>query len=79
MTTKTTEPRSPGRPRSDDPRQVRGVRLTAEEWAKFQALGGALWLRARLDRARLTPEQAAQRAALLDEAAGQARLPIGAP
>ena len=52
---------------------MRGVRLTAQEWATLQALGGAEWIRARLARARLTPAQQAAREALLLEA-GQQRL-----
>lgn len=73
MTTPTTS-RPPGRPKSEEPRAVRGVRLTAHEWATLQALGGADWIRARLARARLTPAEQAAREALLLEAAGQQRL-----
>ncbi len=66
MTTPTTadqdKPRSAGgRPRSTDPRTMRGVRMTAKEWATYQALGGPAWLSAQLARARLTPEQRADR------------------
>ena len=32
---------------------VRSVRLTAAEWAKFQALGAAEWLRAMIKRAKI--------------------------
>lgn len=31
---------------------VRSVRLTAAQWDKFRALGGVVWLRAALARAR---------------------------
>lgn len=54
-----------GRPRSTDPRTMRGMRLTAREWATYQALGGGAWLSAQLARARLTPEQRADRDARL--------------
>lgn len=50
-----------GRPPVEEPRVVRGVRFTALEWATYQALGGATWLRDVLASADLTPEQAAAR------------------
>jgi hypothetical protein len=33
--------------------RVRTVRMTDEQWAKFSALGGAAWLRERIDRAKM--------------------------
>lgn len=57
----TTKPRRAGRPRSTDPRTMRGMRLTALEWSTYQALGGNTWLSAQLARARLSPEQKADR------------------
>jgi hypothetical protein len=32
---------------------VGSVRLTAAQWAKFAALGGAAWLREKIDRAKM--------------------------
>lgn len=55
------KPRRAGRPRSTDPRTMRGMRLTALEWSTYQALGGNTWLSAQLARARLSPEQKADR------------------
>lgn len=57
-----------GRPRSTDPRTMRGIRMTAREWATFQALGGADWFSAAIARARLTPEQRTDRDARLSNA-----------
>lgn len=71
------EPRGRGRPRSTDPRTMRGFRATAEEWATYQALGGNAWLMQKLKAARLTPEQASERARILAELAGQQRIEDG--
>lgn len=57
-----------GRPRSADPRTMRGIRMTAREWATFQALGGSDWFSSAIARARLTPEQRADRDARLSNA-----------
>lgn len=79
-TTPTPAPRPPGRPRVAEARRMRGLRLTAEEWATLQALGGADWLRDRLRRARLSDEQHAVFLARLAEECGQgARLRDCAP
>jgi hypothetical protein len=45
---------------------MRGFRLTALEFATLQVLGGPSWLSSSLARAKLTPDQRARRAALLD-------------
>ena len=63
-----TNAKKGGRPRSTDPRTMRGIRMTAKEWATFQALGGADWFSAAITRARLTPEQRADRDAQLSNA-----------
>ena len=66
--TPTPEPRrAGGRPRSADPRTMRGFRLTATEWATLQALGGAAWLAAALARAKLSTEQRARRDGLMQQ------------
>lgn len=70
MTTPTTADqdkprRAGGRPRSTDPRTMRGIRMTAHEWATFQALGGVDWFGRTIARAKLTPEQRADRDARL--------------
>ena len=46
--------RRPGRqPIPPEQRTVVGsVRMTAAQWQKFSALGGAAWLRERIDRAK---------------------------
>lgn len=44
-------PKRVGRPPVEEPRQTRGVRMTAQEWATFQALGGGEWLRDMLAKA----------------------------
>ena len=53
-----TEPtkRPPGRPPipPEDALRVGTIRLTAAQWAKLKLLGGGEWIRARIDRARLT-------------------------
>lgn len=68
-TTPTAEPRrAGGRPRSTDPRMMRGIRMTAREWATFQALGGSEWFARTIARAKLTPEQRAERDAALGNA-----------
>lgn len=42
---KTPPKRKAGRPRIEEPRTLRGVRMTDQEWEMFQAMGGAAWLR----------------------------------
>jgi hypothetical protein len=37
-----------GRKPSDNPTRTRSIRLKPEQWAKFSALGGTDWLRAKL-------------------------------
>lgn len=73
----TDTPNKGGRPRSTDPRTMRGWRATAQEWATYQALGGSAWLAARLKSARLTPEQQATRARILSELGGQQAIDDG--
>ena len=67
--TTTTPPAEPrragGRPRSTDPRTMRGIRMTAREWATFQALGGSDWFAQAMARAKLSPEQRARRDGLM--------------
>lgn len=77
MPTPTTSPtsttdqdkprRAGGRPRSTDPRTMRGIRMTAREWATFQALGGSDWFAQAMARAKLTPEQRARRDGLMQQ------------
>jgi hypothetical protein len=47
--------RGQGRPpiAPEDRARVGSIRLTAAQWAKLHALGGAAWLREKIDRARL--------------------------
>lgn len=64
----TPRRRAGGRPRSADPRTMRGFRLTAFEFATLQALGGPAWLSKTLARAKLTPQQRAERDAAIGNA-----------
>jgi hypothetical protein len=47
---------------------MRGIRMTAREWATFQALGGSEWFAQAMARAKLTPEQRTERDAILGNA-----------
>lgn len=65
-----SETKKGGRPPVDEPRKMRGIRLTVQEWATFQAVGGANWLRERLDAVKLTPIQRRARDELLRQLGG---------
>lgn len=68
-TTTPTKPRNVGgRPRSTDPRTVRGIRMTVREFATYQALGGPDWFASAITRAKLTPDQRAHRDAIIGNA-----------
>jgi hypothetical protein len=54
MTAKTTAKRAPGRPVVSDADRLRvgAVRLTQAQWDKLAALGGAEWLRQKINAAK---------------------------
>jgi hypothetical protein len=62
MDTDNPPPRR-GRPPLDPAKRLvqRSIRLSAADWEKLDALGGAEWLRAALRRATVTPHHAPRR------------------
>lgn len=77
----TSEKRKRGRPRvsPEDKKMHRGVRITLEDWATYQIIGGNEWLREKLRAAKLTHAQQRAREQLLAELKGQQGLPLDAP
>jgi len=54
MTTKPTAKRPQGRPVVPEPDRLRAgsIRLTQAQWGKLAALGGAEWLRKKIEKAK---------------------------